>query len=506
MPTNTTFTPDASDGVDTTIDSNDPFGLSTTYGTDDEMLVGVTPQARGADLRRRGIIEFDISSLTSAASITYAQLWLTTTGAGGASGNHDGHVYRITKQDLTEAATWNNSGGSAWTTAGGDWTTKSGVPFTAQQHTDLKIQGEQFISLCNDALVNRSGKLRLLIGIDADLNSGVSSDSLQKYYTSDASLSTNRPKLNIIYTLACVWTGAAGDGDLQTAGNWLNSAAPNANTEKISFPSGTADVTSGVLLCPLAKIFFGKNYTGKVGTSSSKITLRCLELHTAMSSGAFHVNIDSNVDTRVFISSSPRTADSFSLSGTVKRVNITGTKREIDIDADVKSAAVTGYGGKSSFVKFSHSDTLSTTDDEDNFGLHASGRATVHVVSSPRFTCAEGAKVRIDCEDGNDSLNPYVLSNSVLDYRGSGFSISQLGHTEYLIPEAPKGTVGKDAKLDLSYNDNNAASFGSAFDVVSGEAIIANQLDTLDVDSLVLVDSQLVVDPGTTLTPAARPD
>jgi hypothetical protein len=69
------------------------------------------------------------------------------------------------------------------------------------------------------------------------------------------------------------WTGAAGDGDFSTAGNWLGGVAPAADAQDYVFDRGSADLTAGLATgFSAANITITPGYAGKIGSESAALT------------------------------------------------------------------------------------------------------------------------------------------------------------------------------------------------------------------------------------------
>ncbi len=156
-------------------------------------------------------LTFDISDISSVATVTTATLTLTwtggaTAGVGVCTGTGlagSGSAYRIRHNDWSESqSTWTvYKTSNNWTTAGGtdstnDIDTANPGTFTSTTSGTFDVTG--LATLAQDAINNRSGKLYLLLKYDTEgggafANVGVASQ--------DASTVSTRPKLSVTFTL-----------------------------------------------------------------------------------------------------------------------------------------------------------------------------------------------------------------------------------------------------------------------------------------------------------------
>ena len=234
----------------------------------------------------------------------------------GMSSNQGGKLYRIT-QDFEEDATWTSRGGSLgdWTTAGGDYTTSGGVSFTMVADTDLVISGSELAALVQDAIDNRSGYLSFVLGHEDDFGGGVVlTNNVMKYHSSNASSSSNYPKLTVEYEAVTSWTGAADDGNAGTAANWTK-GLPTDNVRAVinaTDQSITGEITA-------ESVHFGPNFKGKWGTSSSSrsniTTHKCVV--NSRSSEIFVTFVQSGVYTTpsLYIANAPTKSNSSAFTG-----------------------------------------------------------------------------------------------------------------------------------------------------------------------------------------------
>jgi hypothetical protein len=196
--------PVGSANVDTNIRLSTP---TTSYGTDPSLYVGVT---NASDKVYRTMMAFNLSDIPAGATISACRLAVNVTQRTSPTA---GHVRRLCGEHWLDGdgqseaqATWNTwTSGVPWTVAGagstagcaagGDYTTTDEVAYTPPAGTgpftfpDLSV-------LCQDALANRGGWLRLRISQDAESTQS----NLIRFDSSDASTATNRPKLSVTWS------------------------------------------------------------------------------------------------------------------------------------------------------------------------------------------------------------------------------------------------------------------------------------------------------------------
>lgn len=68
-----------------------------------------------------------------------------------------------------------------------------------------------------------------------------------------------------------IWTGGAGDGNMNTAGNWAGAAAPSG-TANVYFNQGSSSVTTWVTN-NIASLNVTKGYSGNFGTSTTPVSI-----------------------------------------------------------------------------------------------------------------------------------------------------------------------------------------------------------------------------------------
>ena len=196
--------PIGSAAVDTDIRLSTP---GTNYGSDVNLYVGVT---NGPDKVYRTLMGFDLAGVPAGATITACTLTVNvtqrTSPTAGRLRRLCGEHWRDGDGQSEAQATWTNwQTGTAWTvagagstaacTAGGDATTPGEIAY-APPATTGPFTFPDLSALCQDAVTQRGGWLRLRVGQDAEGTQG----NLFRFDSSDASTPTNRPKLSVTWT------------------------------------------------------------------------------------------------------------------------------------------------------------------------------------------------------------------------------------------------------------------------------------------------------------------
>jgi hypothetical protein len=196
--------PAGSANVDTYLRLDTP---TTNSGTDVNLYVGVT---NGPTKVFRTIMAFNLADIPAGATVSACTLTVNVTQR---TSPTVGHVRRLCGEHWLDGdgqsegqATWTNwRTGTAWgvagaestaaCAAGGDYTTTDEVPYTPPAGSGL-FTFPDLSALCQDALANRGGWLRLRISQDAE----TTQSNLIKFDSSDASTASNRPKLSVTWS------------------------------------------------------------------------------------------------------------------------------------------------------------------------------------------------------------------------------------------------------------------------------------------------------------------
>lgn len=189
MPT-ITIQPDATAGLDTHLKQGDP---STNYATGQTFNIGCISSCSSD--KGRAVIQFDLSSIPSAAGVVSAILSIYHSSNAGSPISADVYARRVTAQWDESQATWNNRlTGTAWGSAGGDATSTDqawvNVPTTQNVFRDWTVTAivQSWVSGTNPNYgFHISGQ---------ESNTTARKD----FNSSDHSVAGERPKLVITYT------------------------------------------------------------------------------------------------------------------------------------------------------------------------------------------------------------------------------------------------------------------------------------------------------------------
>jgi hypothetical protein len=251
--------PAGSANIDTNIRLSTP---SKNWGNDPSLYVGVT---NGATKVYRTLLAFDLSDIPGGAVVTSCEL---TVRVAQRTNPTPGHVRRLCGEHWLDGngqgeaqATWNSwrtgaawgaAGASSTTTcsAGGDYTTAGEVAYTPPggagpfAFPDLSV-------LCQDALANRGGWLRLRISQDSE----ATPSNLIRLDSSDATTTANRPRLVVAWSQSSsgsttTSTTVAATSTTSTSTPTTATVAPSSTTTAAPTSTTTAASTSTTSTTP----------------------------------------------------------------------------------------------------------------------------------------------------------------------------------------------------------------------------------------------------------------
>jgi hypothetical protein len=190
--------------VDTNLRLSTP---TTNYGSDVSLYIGVT---NAADKVFRSLLAFRLAGVPAGVTITSCRLTLNITQR---TSPTPGHVRRLCGEHWLDGngqseaqATWSSwRTGAAWggagaastaaCNAGGDYTRAGEVAYVPPAGTGRFIFPD-LSALCQDAVDQRGGWLRLRISQDAEATQG----NLLRFDSAEASSAANRPQLVVGWT------------------------------------------------------------------------------------------------------------------------------------------------------------------------------------------------------------------------------------------------------------------------------------------------------------------
>lgn len=426
---------------------------------------------------KRTLMKWDLTGLPSSAIVASASLDLTFKSSTGMSSDQSAKLYRITT-DFDEDATWYSKGSSDWTTPGGDFTTDGGVSFTVSDGQDLLLNDSDFVALVQDAISNRSGSLRIILGFANDLAGGpVSASNVMKYDSSSSTTASERPKLTITYEAVTSWTGAAGDGNALTAANWSNGLPESGVRAVINATS--QDITGAITA---NSVHFGPNFTGRWGRSSGNRSDITTHKCVVNSKGAqiFVTFVQAGVFTApaLYLAEAPSRKDGTSFTGAINKVYVNNATQDTPITLTTTG---TVYVAPKNRAKVSLS-----TDSEGAINVSRQGEVT-HAGTPATCEVHVSGKLRVD---GDDSETAGPISGSVgstVDFRAATLT----GDCYF----------SNNAKLDCTDSNKSGVVFGTGlYFLKEGIGLLHNGLDLSDLSSAVnMYGGHFIVDEGVSI-------
>ena len=184
--------PDGTDGLDTYMITNSADGNKGA-----EVLLWTGEHNSGANLRGRGLIKFDLSTLPDAAVISAATFSLYA--EQDLSDNaRTCRVFRSLRAWLELEATWNS-----WTT-GNSWSTAGGFHADDCEQSDIgsfNYTATETLNEFKDSTLTPTTKAGLDLGNGWLIKFDTQIDDMYVSASSDSATAANRPKLSITYTL-----------------------------------------------------------------------------------------------------------------------------------------------------------------------------------------------------------------------------------------------------------------------------------------------------------------
>ena len=152
------------------------------------------------------------------------------------------------------------------------------VPSSGVEMGAIAFSGERTVTLKVSGGALADGDYALVTSA-ADLPAGVASrftvDAQTESRTCLYTLDNRSLRLAVgetaIAALPCIWTGAAGDGKMDTAGNWLNDRKPETVGAAVLIPSEAATIDNNISGFAPSSITFG-NGSGAVTIAGNPIT------------------------------------------------------------------------------------------------------------------------------------------------------------------------------------------------------------------------------------------
>ena len=312
------------------------------------MNIGQQPSGIGNGERANAVFSFDVSSLTDPSAIVQANLNLTATSTGN-SGTAERQIYahRLNEDFVEDDVTWEQADdGIDW--SGGDDVGAANNTELTQYSLSARSKLESFCDvgfrvssepdlditeLVKDAINRRSGTLLLWVGIP--LSDVVTTRGLVNVHSPNAVTESNRPKIDVTIAERIVWDGSAGDGNAQTASNWVGDGLPT-DSDFVIYNDGAVDVASGGIVCH--SLFIAEGYTGDIiqsdGSSiliASSATAINATANINKRRGQFKFNDGVDVSRSVFIANTPTEVCIFETIGTGGSVFVEKTSGELRV-------------------------------------------------------------------------------------------------------------------------------------------------------------------------------
>jgi len=388
----------------------------TTSGSGALKLGYVTGKATQTN---RVLLEFDISALPSSAYVTSVSMTLSIVSNFANVAGNTCTVYRTLFQDWDETASWNYQTGTTF------WTNADGSKSTSPTYTDaqgtgtftldpasndpIEISDSGMVSLVNDAISFRGGKLSMLLKSDDETTAGYIN-----FAHSGNATASKHPKVEITYETSSVfqWTGGAGDGQLGTAGNWDLGTVPD-QYDTVYFASETAsDATTGTLTCANFHVsrFFGADIGGPV----SAVTVNCekavIEKENGRTNISFHTVSGSTE--RLYVKRIPTANGYTSLGGNITALYVSGSRAYLKIPdsstiGTVYAAPRSNGGAAIEFGSSINADLVATRGSRIK---SASGLDDITLVG--------GSRLEVTTEAGDTASGNMVVHRSTLLHNG----------------------------------------------------------------------------------------
>jgi len=197
-----------------------------------------------------------------------------------------------------------------------------------------------------------------------------------------------------------VWTGATGDGDQSTAGNYVGGVAPG-NGDTIIFRDGNKSMTTATTPRTTLTIIGTDSYTGNIGSASAPVENTSYTLISWNGRGAYAKFSSSSTSTLIKAGLTSATQFYWS-SGTVTTVYLSGSGGTFTQEA---GAVVTNLTNSSAAVSVS------------NLGSGATGAYTTVDNAGPMYSSANLGTYR---GSGTDSLTGGLTATATAIYLSAG--------------------------------------------------------------------------------------
>ena len=388
MSTKTTINPAA----DTYIQS---YAATTNYGAGSTLWLG--QRDAGGNLYH-GLFEYDVSAFTKPADIVAATFELTEGFSSGSA--HTMTIARLTQSFTEVGATWNTYDGSnAWTTAGAAADAATTEPtYTLTLGDDVVVDIKDLVV---DAILRRSGTLRLVVYMTATGSAGRSRFSADE-------AGSDEPELSVTVADRVVWTGDR-DSDANQVNNWSTGAIPTV-TDYAIFNDGAVNCTSGSISCH--SLYIGKQYKGNIEPAVGLLAVAAEKIicDSKYSKVKLDINAATSTVAEVRILNTGRQAGSFILDGKYSAI-VNRTSHNIDL----QSSEVTTIDAHGSGVSLTASARVTTAIATRSEMLLDAGATNVTAANSARITL-----------DGTDTGQLVVAGSGKVKINSAGLGVATL--------------------------------------------------------------------------------
>lgn len=193
--TTLTLQPGAATGNDASLGYHDNYNTATqNYGTDIYLKAFCIPGAQGGQNTNRGILQFDLSSIPSNATIVSANLTLYATGYINATlpghfGNNSATISRVTSSWSENSVTWNTAPSI---------TTQNQVTLS-QSSSATQDYTSNVSAMVQDMITNPGSSFGFFLQL---VTENPSSSAALCFHSSDGPNAAKWPKLEITYTVS----------------------------------------------------------------------------------------------------------------------------------------------------------------------------------------------------------------------------------------------------------------------------------------------------------------
>lgn len=339
------------------------------FNTNPKLRAGYTITGGGSS--QNSILEFDVSAFTTPADIVSANLKLTSTAEWGTAAKPI-IISRCIQEFVSSQATWNvYKTGSDWDTAGGDGAITSEPTYTIYAGDSSGTQTVDIIDLVKDAIMRRSGILRILLSM-----SQTTVTALAEYASTNHGTSSYHPILTMVVAERVVWVGDS-SSDVSSGSNWGAGSVPTAGDIAL-FTSGSNPALTGTVRCE--KVFVGKNYKGDIGLAATSIDIMADWVNLSSRHTNFYAIINDGIGTISEVRVADAQSTDVEIDGEYLAI-ITRTRGSIDL-LTTDATTIDAHGSQ---IQFTTDDDLTTVRCTGSRATLGDGATTIIAVNRARL-------------------------------------------------------------------------------------------------------------------------